>query len=65
MTKRDLIQMATGMVFDADHWSLVDTADRADMGESLARAVLDHFNEPTPCCPADCQECKEHESNLN
>lgn len=64
MTKQQLIEMASGIILDDDHFSLTDAADRADMGVGLATEILRYFRKQPPTCKPDCGDCKKHAKNL-
>lgn len=62
-TVADLIEAAQVVARDDRHWSVVDVADRAESGSSLASMVLTHFGAEEDECPGDCKECEEHHTN--
>lgn len=61
---QELIDLAKSIVKDDSHWSVVDVADRAEDGLSLAEAVLAFFGEAADDCPNPCESCKAHSKNV-
>lgn len=59
----DLIASAQSVARDDRHWSVVDPADRAEAGSTLASMVLSYFAAEEDECPGDCKECEEHHQN--
>ncbi len=57
---RPLIRMAQAILKDDRHFTLVDVADRADDGRTLAEEVLTFFGVEVASCPKGCEDCKEH-----
>lgn len=59
-----LIEAAQDALKDERHWSVVDVAERAESAKWLAEEILSLLGIPEDECPADCEDCKLHQENV-
>ncbi len=61
----ELAELAQKLIRDqAQHWTLIEAADRAEDGYDLAWALLGYLGVKHKPCPDDCESCKENAVNL-